>query len=399
MFPRFGYNESHYNLYQRRTIMKRSIILFITTLFLTANTFTAAQEAPPAVKRIETVTIRGQFLDTEKKPVAGATVYHNNQFFSSRPLEPVITNERGEFVFEFPANTFHRFHNLFSAYSTERKLCGGVSIDFEEGKVGNTPIIIESIPDLDETSVTVVDAEGKPVEGAFVGAGTGYICGKTDAQGRFTYLYDKRLGAGNVFAFKPGVGFDFIDQTHFAVEGHFDIDKLPPCTNGPFHFKLDGKTVKVRVVDEDGRPVEGATVQPQVIFSEHSVHGFAFGSLRDDWDYRASAVTRPWQAKTDKEGIATFDWIPFTDITNISFVACVGWEDDRPITDKPKAFGVWRTKGAEMVVNAAFWDGANYNPNAEKDVWAKVDWKKIFDDIPVITMRFSPDDNKVVEKK
>ena len=375
--------------------MKKALLIGIIAVVFPAM-FRVECVAQNDVQRIETISLRGVFIDTEKQPVAGAAVNCNNL--------ATTTDERGGFSFEFPADNFNPYLRL-TAHLLERQLLGeliglperplllGASRYgeefipfFEEGKTELAPITLESLPQATEVNVTVVDAEGKPVEGATVGASPMYTLGKTDAKGQFAYLSNlAHGGVRSLSVFKPGVGAGSVDQSRFFGHAHVDREKLPPYTND-FHFKLDSRTVKVRVVDEEGHPLEGTTVEAESI-RQGDVGGFYTGDLRRH--YRAGQELTPWQSKTDAEGIAAFDWIPQSNLTGIIFTARGGWNAKHPAEANLVAFGGWGQE-AKLIVNAAYWDLENYDRNAEKNEWEQLDWQKIFDDIPVIKVAFQP---------
>ena len=385
--------------------LRKEYLSMIAVLFILFG-IAVAQEPQVNRERIETITLRGVFVDAEKQPVAGATVY---AFLRHAPLfdQSTTTNERGEFSFEISADDLGPNVALV-AHLPERQLWGEIRGTheswaeswgqntialFKEGETDIAPITIESTPEPTDHLVTVVDTEGKPVEGAFV-LHAGGIVGKTDAKGQFVLIRNPlNRTVRQLAAFKPGVGLDFIDQSWEGTTMHVDRRKLP-FTAGPFRFTLDGKTVKVRVVDETGLPVEGAVVQPRMInradnFHSHHWFGDHHFAIRVG-EYRADAELRPWQARTSTEGIATFDWFPLSDIASVSLWAAGGWNANYPIERNLIASGTWEKK-AELLVNAVFdRHQTRYDRDAENNVCEERDWQKIFDDIPEIRVTFRP---------
>jgi len=381
----------------------------IAALFILFGIATA-QEPQVDRERIETITLSGVFVDAEKQPVAGATVDYMGG------MKATTTNEHGEFTFELPACIFHTstlLDILVTAYSLEQQLLGkirgnherellttGLRYDertipfFREGHAEFAPITITSNAKPVERTVTVVDAEGNPVEGALVGAQVsgGSAFGETDSEGRFSFV-DTRVwwgGAWSIQAFKPGVGLDFIDQSWVDVGssgGGIVSSKLPPPVETQFHFKLEGNTVKIRVVDESGLPVEGAIVESQRIGRADNAHS----GMHFYYFPRPHKELQPWQARTNAEGIATFDWFPMSNLASVSFATSGGWNENHPVAENLVASGTWE-KRAELLVNATFWGsrGTLYDRDADNNVWEEIDWRQIFDDIPEIQVTFQP---------
>ncbi len=272
-----------------------------------------------------------------------------------------------------------RIHDLYiniTAVSPDKKLVG-IERNLLEGKRSAFPEIrLEGIPGLQEISGMVVDAEGKPVENAIIGT-SGMRC-MTDGNGRFSFYQKKDAGIRNIYALKPGVGLDFVDQSIYGYDSHIDYDKIPPYTDGPFHFKLEGGTVKVRVVDEAGRPLKNAVVAPEVIRrGDAPCSHIGFGVYPGGDHVSPPKFLQPWQAKTNAAGIATFDWIPMKDLVGISFISRGGWNEHHPTTENFMAQGTWE-KLAKITVNATHHDIPDYNRNAEKSEWEEIDWVKLF---------------------
>jgi protocatechuate 3,4-dioxygenase beta subunit len=163
---------------------------------------------------------------------------------------------------------------------------------------------------------TVKDSNGKPIEGAYVGGGAAYASppyGKSKADGTFRFLYQGRnLDGANlcqIYAVKPGVGFAYLvtDERNDKPPGRISA--------GSFHLVLDKpRTVQVCVTDEKGTPIPGAIVSPDTIHI-----GIAARQMNA---FRPNNLAPPvFFQRTNADGIATFDWIPTTDLTLLTFKA------------------------------------------------------------------------------
>ncbi len=145
-----------------------------------------------------------------------------------------------------------------------------------------------------EITVSVVDARGVAVEGAHVvplDVASAVDDGLTDARGVVTVRAPEDAIVHWIFAYKPGVGFDYFENYLFLP---LDWSALPERVK----LSLNGaRTVRVRVVDSSNRPVRDVDVLPP------GIHKAGKLSAVNVWD-------SPARARTDADGIATFDWLP-----------------------------------------------------------------------------------------
>jgi hypothetical protein len=87
-------------------------------------------------------------------------------------------------------------------------------------------------------------------------------------------------------------------------------------SNGPFHLILDKpQIVQVRVTDEKGTPIPGAIVKPGILVATKEAK-----RVNDYFNVTNLAPPLFFQ-KTNVDGIATFDWIPTTNLKNLDFTA------------------------------------------------------------------------------
>ena len=145
----------------------------------------------------------------------------------------------------------------------------------------------------------VVDADGRPIEGAKVAAqsewmGRTYGPVETDARGQARLLVPRHARVMLVNARKGGAGFDY--HENFRSEPLTSDESLEAPED--VTLRLEGsRTIQVRVVDSSGSPASGVQVYP---FSLRLPEKLADARLGGGG---VAATTNP-------EGIATFDWIP-----------------------------------------------------------------------------------------
>ena len=164
----------------------------------------------------------------------------------------------------------------------------------------------------------VVDSNDKPVAGAVVHADFCEPQQKTltNEEGRFeldVFPYEPRE---SLCAFKPGVGAGMISPD-FPLEDVWKVrgDKIhweqwrEKHSDGPFTIKIEGgKPITVKVVDPEGNPLEGILTYPSHLYAENSSWNTGdFGGVFPQY--------------TDKNGMATFDWMPMQSYHIISFTA------------------------------------------------------------------------------
>ncbi len=134
---------------------------------------------------------------------------------------------------------------------------------------------------------TVRDAEQRPMENAAVYCwNEAGIIGRaaSDAEGCFTLNHPADQPLQYVFAVKSGCGLDYVftDETPGMVErreyGEMGNPAARKQTDGPFSLILDpSRTVKIRMLDPEGSPLEGIRVSPLMEKAE---------VWFDDWFYR-----------------------------------------------------------------------------------------------------------------
>ena len=111
-------------------------------------------------------------------------------------------------------------------------------------------------------------------------------------------------------ALKPGVGLDYW-EFRTPDEPKSTPYKLAPDHSTPLNFILNGtRTVTVRVVDEQDKPLRGVTVYPWLVKKPNK------GADGDELNL--SGLSN-FNRQTNDQGIATFDFIPSDNIGHLIF--------------------------------------------------------------------------------
>jgi len=138
---------------------------------------------------------------------------------------------------------------------------------------------------------------GKVADGAvnILAAYVAVASGRTDADGRWSARIPADAAKARmwaVYAFKSKVGFDYVMSDRRPED---DAKHVPKKVD----LKLDGaRTVRVKAIDQAGKPLAGVEVGPWLIRTVSHDDHVNLGGAEDIW------------LKTDKDGIAVFDWMP-----------------------------------------------------------------------------------------
>jgi RNA polymerase sigma factor (sigma-70 family) len=237
------------------------------------------------------LALTGTVVDEAKNPVAGATV---TAIDSRKNLPSVKSGVDGAFRLPVGPRVRERVYVLIVAEGANGKLgCATVN----EKRPQPVQVVLK-VPR--EVKLNVTDSGNKSVDGADVYVmGDHWIVakGRTDAQGRWTGrvpadAYDSSHGSGAI-ALKSKVGFDYV-MLKQGPKGNDDPERLPD----QIHLKLDGaRTLRVKTVDSDGKPIAGVKVGP----------GYIRKPGREG-DVNLSGVSELFQT-TGIDG-AVFDWLP-----------------------------------------------------------------------------------------
>jgi protocatechuate 3,4-dioxygenase beta subunit len=295
-------------------------------------------------------TIGGPIRDEQGKPVAGATVYLLVPG-QNRQGEPRVN------FWDYPVKTDDQ----------GRWRCGLMPADLDDlwirlahpdyvsdNSYGETPR--PTIPDLRKGTGVMVMKRGLAVEGRVIDADTGRpIQGANVAQGRDrfgSHYPEATTDADGRFAFKnarPG-------ETVLTVRAKGRAPDLKTVTPGPgaapVEFRLGpGRTVRGRLVDQQGRPVAGAFV------------------AADTWRGCRSLM---WRVDTDAEGRFRWDEAPPDEV--LIDMGKQGFQSVRhkPITPSDDEYtftmpGPLRIKGTVV-------DASTGKPVPEFTVISGIDW-------------------------
>jgi hypothetical protein len=79
-----------------------------------------------------------------------------------------------------------------------------------------------------------------------------------------------------------------------------------------------------------------------------------------------------WHAKTDAQGIATFDWIPLKDLAGISFEVKGGWNEANKPAPNVAVAGEWEKFSQKIEGDLGYID-------PDRDKYEQIDWAKLFE--------------------
>ncbi|MCL2119039.1 MAG: hypothetical protein FWH27_11490, partial [Planctomycetaceae bacterium] len=151
----------------------------------------------------------------------------------------------------------------------------------------------------------VVDGNGEAVAGANVGViAQNRVCYDVvnQSDGAFMFTLPGNIRINKIYALKSGVGFDYEYRSN-RIEREMVTLVLE-----------NAKTVSVRLIDTNGNPVPGRSVQPSDF---HSSNESALGTGK--W-IPFSNTGDPLMARiTDADGVATFDYFPKWQSASVTF--------------------------------------------------------------------------------
>lgn len=260
-----------------------------------------ALAAAPGLAR--DVEIRGALVDQAGKPVPGAKV--TAYAFVATPTATSAAD--GTFSLAVPASRTPSLQ--LTAMTGDRRLAAYYRIDDEfEPTAPQVAVQLVAKPPR-QFKVEVTDAAGKPLAGIHAAAAVWHNeVGKsqTDEAGMAVLFVPADAPVRAVFAYKRGVGLDytlFIDPRRSYEEGN----TLKVDESQPIKLAMNGHlTAKVQVVDEKGRPLRGAQVQPWY-FRKPGKPGIL------------NVVIDDFRCPVDEHGLATFDGIPADNLDGVVF--------------------------------------------------------------------------------
>jgi RNA polymerase sigma factor (sigma-70 family) len=255
------------------------------------------QDKPKAPHDPRYARARGVVVDESGKPVPGVKVMLID-FRESWPSG--MTDAAGKF--DFDSRLAKLDFQILLATTTDGSRQGiyhsfsSIETDISDPTLR---IILKPIRKL---IVRVTDRGKKPVERAAVEA-FGHILyriaeARTDTSGTALLQLPADAQIRLLTALKSKMGFDY---ELFWIHGEEQPFKALPNT---VELVLDGaRTVRVKAVDGTGAPIPGIGIYPWLFLKNGK------GKPGKDNDANMSG-SRAVQAKTDGQGIATFDWLP-----------------------------------------------------------------------------------------
>ncbi len=279
----------------------RSVFLygFLSSLFLIAGSAQGA-DTEDAQK------ISGVLVDKDGRPVPDALVRPKLLARGFESLE-VVTDSNGRFEFDRPNQWF----DALLAQTPDGSLMGTVPLE------NDTELKIVLLPSRTITG-TVIGADGKPLPDVFVLGVSGYseaIRTQTDAEGRFAFRFPEDTPLRVVVALKDGLGMDYVwtmetpTTAEYRLFGWDGDPSQRKKSDGPFELRLEGaRPVRCKIVDEEGRPVEGITVYPWYFAKEDRPENLNIGT---DLKRRISGP----------DGGVEFDFFPAWQTQGVTFCA------------------------------------------------------------------------------
>ncbi len=241
---------------------------------------------------------RGVVVDEAGQPVAGVDVLAHP--FTNREAH-AITDESGSFT--IPAQHGQLAGMSFLARTARADRLGifryGYNPTTEELDASVRIVLKPS----HEILVRASDSRGAPVAGAAVelaGNYTAYADATTGPDGTARLQVPADLKVNWVFALKPGLGFDYAEFGAIDDQGRAGAGVPAPELPASVSLTLAGaRTVRVKAVDRDGKPLAGVAFAPWLLRKD---------GRRSD----VNVDTRIKNATTDRDGVATFDWLPLS---------------------------------------------------------------------------------------
>lgn len=293
--------------------------LFLSMFLVLFVTMTASGKA-------EVWEISGRVEGSDGKPAPGATVWLPGFGMPSKD-SPVsaVTDGDGRFHLE---STVRPQGLVIEAKSSDGDLLGYRQLAWDlpaEGAVEPVKVILRAPRKL---PVEVRDGDKSPVAGAKAIAVANYrelAVVISDAQGQAELCIPADAPLSAVVALKPGVGVDYF-LFRGEKEPASDPYKLAPDHAEPLEFALDGiRQVKVRLMDDHGKPLSGQQVRPWLINRPNKGADLNLSGLEE------------FNAESDDQGVATFDLIPADNSRGVTFwVDAAGFRRQRVEFDPSK---------------------------------------------------------------
>jgi beta-lactamase regulating signal transducer with metallopeptidase domain/protocatechuate 3,4-dioxygenase beta subunit len=250
--------------------------------------------------------IRGIVLDEAGHPFSGASVRSVREW---KAPDGAVSGADGTFVIRDRGPLMLLTEELV-AVSPDRQLQGmGEFRESLDSRVPSAPARVVLKPSRSVT-VTVNDPAGKPIPDASVEVIADYgsaAVGATDPQGRVTLRYPDGPKVQWIVALKSGAGFDYFENYRsWPSEGSAVVtESLSLVLSG-------ARTARIKAVDSKGKPIAGAEFYAWIIKKRSKLADANLGGGR---------LVR---ARTDRDGVATFDWLPTDAAQDLTFMLIPG---------------------------------------------------------------------------
>lgn len=250
----------------------------------------------------ETVTITGRVVDEKDQLLADIEV----EAFAHKQRPMARSDASGQFTLAVPKDKAGSL--ALRAKTGDASRQGFYQFDTIDESRPTAKLVLRPVRTIE---VNVIDGEQRPVERASVAAMTYWFDTMSEAvsdrTGHAVLLVPADAGLQYVWAMKPDVGLDYFAFRRFD-EPASNVYKLPPDHHKPLTMVLDGtRTLTVRVVGEQDKPMPGVTVYPW--YFERPNKG----------DHLNVSGVDDFQRTTDAQGQVVFRWIPTDAVGRITF--------------------------------------------------------------------------------
>ncbi len=256
---------------------------------------TSAAASPDATK---TVAVGGVVVGQDGRPAAGVSV---QALVQGQRRATVESDAQGRFQLRVDRDRVRGLGILARNKDGTQQAFFKFDWYLEPGKP--LPQVRLTMSQARSIDVQVLDGKGKPVADAVVGTVVEYMgldAGRSDAEGKYTLRIPADAALKNIYALKSGLGMDYLSMPPAERATTGDVPQ-PLDLSRTQILKLDGaRTVKIKLIDPEGRPIEGVCVAPWYF-------------QKPEWGYLDKlniGSVEDFQKKTDAAGVATFDWIP-----------------------------------------------------------------------------------------
>lgn len=267
-----------------------SIIVLLLLLIPLANATERTGEGPEARE------LTGRVVDEAGEPVSGADVF----ILDREKHRRAKSGKNGEFSIPFSVKQWDSLESPLIVQAGSGSRVGGAAVEaaLDETIAPVTIVLKETRPLL----VRACDEDGNAIADAVVhlmylestASGMPYIeRGRTNAEGNWATKALPKVVYWKVFALKPGKG---IHGLAVPME-EFARGKVRTLPNEISLVLGDARTLRVKTVDADGKPIPNASVVP----------------FRIELSAEMDALLAPdadMFPKTAEDGVAVLDWVP-----------------------------------------------------------------------------------------